>query len=168
MSVPDDLKKLEDLYSAGALSDDEFGRAKEQILGSTPPHIVPKPLADQNVGHFSLSQIRSEGVDGQPTSNGETAWLPGPDVTDFNGNTLPGDLYFFVGPPPELGSIYCAFSTLKRSQVPMEAKVRLACAVGVAYMIAVIGSAVVWWLEIREIWLICGGWGAFNHRLVKN
>jgi len=37
MSVADELTKLEELRRSGALSDDEYGRAKERVLGDPPP-----------------------------------------------------------------------------------------------------------------------------------
>ena len=43
MSLADDLKKLEDLRRSGALSQEEFARAKERILAGTTARIPTEP-----------------------------------------------------------------------------------------------------------------------------
>ena len=47
MSIADELSKLDELRQRGTLSDAEFARAKERLLGTaTPPPPVPPPLLD--------------------------------------------------------------------------------------------------------------------------
>jgi len=53
MSIPDQLQKLQDLRQAGALSDEEFARAKAAILaGSTPA--PPPPSKDQQTRQWAF------------------------------------------------------------------------------------------------------------------
>ena len=47
MSIADELSKLDELRQRGTLSDAEFARAKERLLGTaTPPPPVPPPVLD--------------------------------------------------------------------------------------------------------------------------
>ncbi len=47
MSIADELCKLDELRQRGTLSDAEFARAKERLLGTaTPPPPVPPPVLD--------------------------------------------------------------------------------------------------------------------------
>ena len=47
MSIADELSKLDELRRRGTLSDAEFARAKERLLGTaTPPPPVPPPVLD--------------------------------------------------------------------------------------------------------------------------
>ena len=47
MSIADELSKLDELRQRGTLSDAEFARAKERLLGTaTPPPPVPPPGLD--------------------------------------------------------------------------------------------------------------------------
>ncbi|MBS0292628.1 MAG: SHOCT domain-containing protein, partial [Proteobacteria bacterium] len=47
MSIADELSKLDELRQRGTLSDAEFARAKERLLGpEAPPPPVPPPALD--------------------------------------------------------------------------------------------------------------------------
>ncbi len=53
------------------------------------------------------------------------AWTPGPNVTQHNGDAMPTDLVFFAPPPPEIGEVVTARSTLNARKRPMAALSRL-------------------------------------------
>jgi phage shock protein PspC (stress-responsive transcriptional regulator) len=59
MSVSEEIKRLHELNQAGALSDEEFARAKQKLLDGTP---VPPPVTDGDfAGEFSrLRRSRSD------------------------------------------------------------------------------------------------------------
>jgi phage shock protein PspC (stress-responsive transcriptional regulator) len=59
MSVSEEIKRLHELNQAGALSDEEFARAKQKLLDGTP---VPPPATDGDfAGEFSrLRRSRSD------------------------------------------------------------------------------------------------------------
>ncbi|HEY3739447.1 MAG TPA: hypothetical protein VGL53_06370 [Bryobacteraceae bacterium] len=55
-------------------------------------------------------------------------WTPPPNVTEHQGSPLPPDADFFVDPPPEIGPIRTAHTSLKQGVKPKSAIVRLAIA----------------------------------------
>jgi len=154
MTLPDDLHKLEDLHRSGALSDEGFARAKQRILASTPAQNAPDAVTGRTP---SVPVSPSAAVPPAVRSTGEVTWFPSPEVKDFNGNPLPGDLDFFVSPPPEIGTLYSAFSTLKRGQQPMGPVARFGCAVGGALLGGVVGffmipTPIILWFD--RFWLL--------------
>ncbi|UMR30485.1 PspC domain-containing protein [Massilia sp. MB5] len=47
MSVSEEIKRLHELHQAGALSDEEFARAKERLLNGAPPSSAGSDLATE-------------------------------------------------------------------------------------------------------------------------
>jgi hypothetical protein len=47
-------------------------------------------------------------------------WTPAPDLTAHNRQELPANLIFFAAPPPEIGTIRSAYSTLNTENKRME------------------------------------------------
>lgn len=93
----------------------------------------------------------------------QAAWQPGPEVNQHNQGPLPPDLVFFAAPPPEIGEIVTARSTLTNRKRPKAALSRLLLGgflgslayVGLSFagvevvwqVLAFLGVlAVVWWL----------------------
>jgi phage shock protein PspC (stress-responsive transcriptional regulator) len=56
MALADELQKLEELRQRGVLSDEEFARAKDRLLGGQPPGGSVSPVAAIN----SLRRSRSD------------------------------------------------------------------------------------------------------------
>lgn len=54
MDIPDQLQKLQDLREAGALSDDEFARAKTAILAGSAPVARPPASKEQQTRQWAL------------------------------------------------------------------------------------------------------------------
>lgn len=76
MALADDLSKLSDLRANGGLSEDEFKRAKERLLGGD-PGVTPDPLASA-VNKFRRS--RSDRVlggvcGGMARATGMESWV---------------------------------------------------------------------------------------------
>lgn len=64
-------------------------------------------------------------------------WNPAPEVTDHMGNPLPGDREFLAPPPPEIGRVISAWSTLRATAAASPGWVKLLimlfCAATAAY-----------------------------------
>ncbi len=79
MSLADDLHKLDDLRTRGALSDDEFQRAKQRLLDAAPgasPFVAPPGLAAVNGFRRSGSDKWLGGVcGGLATITGLESWV---------------------------------------------------------------------------------------------
>jgi hypothetical protein len=54
----------------------------------------------------------------------ESHWVPTRDVTGHDGGQLPADLCFFEAPPPEIGPVLMAHSTMSAGYVPLPKPVR--------------------------------------------
>ena len=54
MDIPDQLRKLQDLREAGALSDEEFARAKAAVLGGSAPPAWPPASREQQTRQWAL------------------------------------------------------------------------------------------------------------------
>lgn len=86
---------------------------------------------------------------GEPVPAGDFGpWVPGPDVKDYAGNPLPQDVDFFAPPPPELGTVERAYSTLRRAEQPLGRGARLAWSFAFVPFGGLAGLAVVWWFEV--------------------
>lgn len=61
MAIAEELKKLHDLHARGALTDDEYARAKEAVLDSVIPLAAPDddlpPLTDGKAGGDAAKTI---------------------------------------------------------------------------------------------------------------
>lgn len=79
MSLTEELKKLQELHERGALSDQEFGRAKAQLLdsaGTTKNDAPSRALASLNAFRRSLSNRWVAGVcGGLADATGLEPWL---------------------------------------------------------------------------------------------
>jgi hypothetical protein len=64
-------------------------------------------------------------------------WVPRPGVTNHNGEPLPPDRVFFAPPPPEIGEVVTAYSTLTSRSRPMSPLSRALLSVGVGSAVAV-------------------------------
>ncbi len=65
-----------------------------------------------------------------------SAWTPGPEVVQTNGEPLPGTMDFFAPPPPEVGEVLAAYSSLPAGKAPRPTAavwLNVACAAGVAF-----------------------------------
>lgn len=73
-------------------------------------------MDDQSLAEADLEQGWSEG------SAEPATWTPGPGVTQHSGDPIPQDFVFFAAPPPEIGEVLTARTTLtskKRPKSPM-------------------------------------------------
>jgi hypothetical protein len=52
MNIADELQKLQQLDESGALNDEEFARAKEAVLNSTPPSRAGGSAGEGRVGNL--------------------------------------------------------------------------------------------------------------------
>ena len=72
--------------------------------------------------------------------NPDAVWTPGPKVVQPNGEPLPADMDFFAPPPPEVGEVLVAYSTLKVGKSPRSTPMiwlNVACAAGLVFFAAV-------------------------------
>jgi phage shock protein PspC (stress-responsive transcriptional regulator) len=75
MSLGDELSRLHELHQRGALSDEEFARAKAKVLDESAP-AVPKALDAMNALRRSRSDRWIAGVcGGLARATGAEAWL---------------------------------------------------------------------------------------------
>ena len=75
MSLGDEFGKLEELHRRGALSDDEFARAKARVLGGTAQRAARPPPAAINALRRSREDAWLGGVcGGLETFSGLAAW----------------------------------------------------------------------------------------------
>jgi phage shock protein PspC (stress-responsive transcriptional regulator) len=77
MSLADELAKLERLHASGALSDDEFARAKARVLDARPsPPPVPPAVQAVNALRRSRTDKWFGGVcGGLAVATGVDAWI---------------------------------------------------------------------------------------------
>jgi hypothetical protein len=69
MSLADELKKLQDLHSSGGLTDDEYAKAKEAVLGGAPVPEAPRsethmPPAERTLGEAANRYVSFQIVAG--------------------------------------------------------------------------------------------------------
>lgn len=75
MSISNELDKLDELHRRGALSDDEFARAKARVLGAAPASGAPPALGAINALRRSRSDRWFGGVcGGLAQITGLAAW----------------------------------------------------------------------------------------------
>ncbi len=76
MSMSDELGKLQDLHQRGALTDDEFARAKARLLDGPAAHVDSPVLAALNALRRSRSDRWIAGVcGGLAISTGVESWV---------------------------------------------------------------------------------------------
>jgi len=76
LSIADELNKLEELRQRGALSDAEFARAKERLLGTAAPPVPPPGLDAVNRLRRSTSDRWIGGVcGGLARATGLESWV---------------------------------------------------------------------------------------------
>ena len=56
MTLSDDLAKLAELRASGTLSEEEFARAKERVLGAQAPH-PQEPAVAAQCGRWALAEM---------------------------------------------------------------------------------------------------------------
>jgi hypothetical protein len=83
-------------------------------------------------------------VEAQAVAEGDAGWRPGPAVVDHLGRPLPSDRVFFVEPPPEIGPVVSAYSSLKQGVVPRGAAYQTAATI----CWAALGFAAGWLLGV--------------------
>lgn len=79
---------------------------------------------------------------------GGSPWVPSEGITRHSGSSIPANLDFFVNPPPEIGRVISADSSLTRSKQPMPIAKRVAISLCVG-----LGIAFVLWLLIIRLFI---------------
>lgn len=72
------------------------------------------------------------------------AWIPPEGVTRHSGGAIPQDADFFVAPPPEIGKIITAESTLTTQSAPMSVPMRLLWAAVMGAVCAAVLCGIFW------------------------
>ncbi len=77
MTLADDLAKLEQLHASGALSDDEFVRAKARVLDSrpSPPSVPPVVEAVNRLRRHRTDRWVGGVCGGLAVATGVDAWI---------------------------------------------------------------------------------------------
>jgi phage shock protein PspC (stress-responsive transcriptional regulator) len=76
MPLPDDLSKLSELHANGALTEEEFKRAKERLLNTEPTHSNDRLASAVNTFRRSRTDRWFGGVcGGIARSTGMEAWI---------------------------------------------------------------------------------------------
>ncbi len=81
-------------------------------------------------------------MDNEREDGYESRWAPTRDVTGHDGGPLPADLCFFEAPPPEIGPVLTAYSTMSAGHAPLPGPVRY----GAVILSAAAGIGAALWL----------------------
>lgn len=89
---------------------------------------------------FSRVADSFEEKQAEETCEGRESWIPPENATLHTGATIPPGLDFFAPPPPEIGQVRTAYSTLKTTSRPLSTFVLSSIVFGVPMLVA-LGTA---------------------------